>query len=316
MKRSIIFCVLITLLVVSSCTKETDGNSVNISRTPVFESITFSNGGDGVTVLAFREDGGEYFYEKTIAGNWSGEGRLTAPLEIGKYKFLFSKFAKVNSSFSPSSFSFGNTKFEDIAIYAVNDSKSGYVKGVDEIWLPEAEEAKKTVHITGNDTVRAILKRVVSQPIIIVKRGYKNNNGDFVSIPYTSGESIEDDIESIAIDISNIGNKLTLEGNGGSVHTSYVMTAADSIAVEGDAYYSGPFVIPNNDKSESEIDITIQPVTNSKFPVMNTKVTGVFEKNSRLEITLWVTAIYEFITVTVDTKKISAEGDGDEGIWY
>lgn len=314
--KSIVFWTL-TVFATVSCTSDLEDNGAVVKEMPALEkTVTFSGGMDGVSVLAFQQkNGGEFLYKETVAGTWVNN-RIETIMEIGKYKFLFSKTPNTNTSFYPASLVIGNTKLEDTRFEAKPDpQRGGYVLSVDEIFLQETPElAKEIYHIVDSTTIRAELKRAVSQATLIVKRGYRSNTG-YTELPFSNGESIVDHIETINLDIKGVGNSLNIDGGLGSVNTYYSVNQSDSIIAGGFAHYTGPFVFPNETGANSEIDITIYPTSTSLFPVTTGKVLGVFERNRKLEITLWVTATYELITVTVRTAPITAEDEGDEGIW-
>lgn len=315
--KGIAFWALIVLAV--ACSREEIDHKTDLSGISANEeAVTFLgelNG--GVSVLIFENYGSQFYYKKRIDQGWSDEGRVTTSLKLGNYKCLFTKFAGEKSAYSDNSMT-PTSSIEDVRIVALKDTdpkRDGYVLPVDEVWLPESLDVAAKIHtITGGDTIRGEISRAVSQLVLKLKRGYKEN-GSYVELPYTNGGNILDDVEGVSFDIKKVGSAVNPNGGIGLANTYYSTASADSVMTGGYAHFTGPFVFPNEAKTESLVEITVIPKAGSKFSEMKGSVTGLLERNRRLEITLWVTAVYEFIDVTIRTEPISVEKDGDKGIW-
>ncbi len=280
------------------------------------KAVTFSGATmDGVSVLIFGHNSSEFKYQRSINTGWSADGKVSTLLELGKYKFLFLKYTKENTTFYPDPMN-TNSTFDQIRIEANNDTgNSGYLLPVDEIWFPETEQvANKEYLINDSVTIFNRLVRAVSQVQLNINRGYKN--GEKISpLPYTDNENIMQHIKEIKLDIAGVGEAITISGGEGSSKTMYISESASTITDDGYAVFNGPLVFPNGTGANTTVDITITPKDGSAFPVMASRVEGLLERNKKLEITLWLTSTYKFINVTVTTEPISENKDGDTGIW-
>lgn len=284
---------------------------------PVFQtrSTTFSGGAEGVSVLVFNKNGGNYTYQQSITSGWSSDGHVDARLVVGDYKFLFMKTPGVTTSLMPATLS-ENVKFEDIYITSRPDPENtGYCLPVDEIFLPATPAMADTVYsITGQDSVRCTLTRAVSRVILHLKRAAENG-GQYDSFPYTSPASIMDEVQKVKMRISNVGEALNIEGGIGTTNTYYATETADLITPSGFAVLQGPFVFPSGTGGESRVEITLDPKTGSAFSVLKTEVSGLLERNRQLIVTLWVTSTYRLVEVSAETAPITDIINGDSGIW-
>lgn len=314
-KISILFSIIIILT--TACNKDEDDNVIDEQPTESRSVITYSGDVTDVSVLIFKKDNNQYLYHDKIESGWINN-KVSKNLKLGTYKFFYSKFKKVNSSFSTSMVE-QNTEFDNVDIVALDDTQPGYIKEVDEVWLPDTEQIAGTPQaIIGdsNDYVFRSLTRAVSQAEVILKRGYENSEGGFSELPYPDGKSIADEIETITLDIKGVGKALTAGGSSkGSANMVYTIDDTGTPLTGGFRQYTGPFVFPNETKVNSQIEVRVEPKSTSKYSEMSTEVSGLFERNKKLKITIWLTATYELIKVTVNTEKISATEDGDKGIW-
>jgi len=288
-----------------------DQEESNLSTTK--SAVTFAGETDNVSVLIFGEDSNEYYYQKSISSGWSVDGKVSTLLTLGKYKFLFVKSAGAHTSIYPnplnSSSSFSSIKFEA----KPNTGKPNYVLPVDEMWLPETKKMADSVYtIVDKTTVKNKLRRAVSQVVLHVKRA-SVVNGVITELPYDNG-NIMKNIDEITLDIQGVGEAVNIEGGIGKTNTLYTSKTA-TITGEGFASFEGPFVFPPAGNDKATVDITVTPAVDSAFPEMKKTVQGYLERNKKLEITLYVTATYQFINVTVEIEPISDEEDGDTGIW-
>lgn len=285
------------------------GNSKN-SKVVTLSEATMDN----VSVLIFGRNNINYTYQRSIDKGWSEDGKVTTFLEIGSYKFLFLKNGGLYTDLYPKLLK--NAKFEDIRIDAKKDpARTGYMLAVDEIWLPETEEmAARTYVIKDSTTIPNKLKRAVSQVELRIQRGGKEGE-KMVPQPYPAGENIMENIKEVRMDISGVGESISIYGAEGMSKTMYVSQEEDLITDEGFARFDGPFVFPNGTGDKTSVDITIVPIDDTLFPETTTTVEGLLERNKKLEITLWMTSTSNFITITVKTEDISGSEDGDTGIW-
>lgn len=319
MKNNIIISILLIIFMNTACSNEEAydksslGDELNSENS---KAVTFSGAEmDGVSVLIFGHNNSEFKYIHAISTGWSAEGKVSTLLEIGKYKFLFLKYTAENTTFQPDPLN-TSSGFEDIKIKAKEDPQnSGYLLPVDEIWLPETEAmASKEYLINNPTTIHNKLTRAVSQVQLNIRRGYKNGS-TIVPYPFPDGKNIMENIKEIKMDITGVGQAITIAGGEGSSKTKYSALSATEITEDGYAIFGGPLVFPNGSGVNSPVKITIVPKDDSPFPVMTADVEGLLERNKKLEITLWLTSTYKFINVTVKTEPISKSEDGDSGIW-
>lgn len=316
MKRlNIIFGLL--LLFVTACNTDNDYDTTQ-DETDLRSSntVTFSQEIDGVSVLIFgKNDNNQFLYNRSISSGWSDEGKVSALLDIGYYKFLFIKSAQATTSFSPT-LQPGATSFDNVKIKATADvANPGYLLPVDEIWLPSIEEANEEYEILDPAYIQDTVRRAVSQVILNIKRGYHNGT-TYVPIPFKQGVDITNIIKTIDMDIIGVGESIDIYGSYGSAHkTRFTANTPTEITTDGFAVFKGPFLFPPEDGNDSQVNIVITPQDDSPFPEMRKDITGKLEKNYQLVITLWLTETYQIFDITVDTTPITDSKEGDKGIW-
>jgi len=326
MKKNIIFSILLILIMsmIVACSNEEaimenslgdKLNSVN-KKTVTFSEATM----DGVSVLIFGHNNSKFQFLRSIDAGWSASGtsksKVSTYLEIGTYKFLFLKNEGKTTKLTPSLLGAGPIYFENIKIESTEDSQNpGWLAPVDEIWLPETDAvANKTYAISDSVTIFNKLKRAVSQVQLNIKRALPDGEKQ-TPYPFEEGESIMENIKEIKMEIEGVGEYITIYGGNGTSKTKYNATSASKIDDDGYAIFNGPFVFPNGTGEDAMVNIIIEPIDENVFPRTTATAKGPLEKNRKLEITLWLTPVYKFINITIDTKPISGNKDGDTGIW-
>lgn len=301
------------VLLTVSCVKEEEGME-KTGPEPVARSVNFAAGTDDVEVLIFGRNDTYFTYLGRVSQGWDAEGKTSVGLEVGDYKFLFYKSARLNTQVSPGLQA--GTKAEEVKIVLREDAAHpDYHLPADEVFLPETlEMAERIYEIRGGETVRNTLTRAVGRIVVELKRG-ASENGVIDSLPYEEGSNILDDIEGITLDISNVGEAVSPAGASGSTRTLWVSSEASVFPESGFAVFDGPFVFPPEDAGETTVVLTLFPKAGSAFPEMVQTVQGKVERNKKLVITLWVTSTYRFIGITVHTDPISETTEGDQGIW-
>lgn len=310
--RNIVYWAL--LLLAASCVREKEGGEIEESVLAT-RSVTLNVGMEDVSVLIFGRNDPDFTYRSSIVSGWDTQGKTSIRLEVGDYKFLFFKLSGLHTFLDPESLTNAVT-FADIKVKAEKDpARDGYVWPADELWFPEsAAMADEIYSIQGGETVRNTLTRAVGQIVLQLKRGIPEN-GEIDSLPYPAGKTIMDNIERVSLDIAGIGEAADIRGGIGNSKVFWTTAQANRITKSGFAIFEGPFVFPSGTGQETNVNVVLLPKSGSAFPELSKQVKGKVERNKRLVITLWVTSTYKFIGITVKTDPISAETDGDQGIW-
>ena len=317
MKKFIFLCSILTMLM-AACSENDEMFVIEELPVSTRSIIAYSGETENVSVLIFGWDTNDYNYLRSWNPTWV-ENKASTNLEIGKYTFLFYKSDGVSAKMIPETLN-RNTKMEDVQFQALPDpesSRSGYVLPVEEVWLQETADKVKTAYtISGemNHIVEAKLTRAVSQLELTIKRGYEKGE-TFIDLPFQDGESIQDIIRQVTCDIKNVGSSISINGGIGSSSVYYQSTGSGNLLEGGFTHFTGPFVFPNGTGTNSQLDIVITPVAGSKYPEMKTTVNGMFERNKKLNVTLWLNATYELIYVSINKEPISEETEGDTGLW-
>jgi hypothetical protein len=311
------YLIWILTILLAACSNEGENEFIlgNGTLKSNSETITFNQDMAGVSVLIFNENNNDFNYLRSIVSGWSIDGKVSTRLELDKYRFLFIKSTGTNTSFYPDLID-SNTSFDDIKITAKTDTQNeGYVLPVDEIWLPETEELAKTIYtIVDETTVYNKLTRAVSQIIVHVKR-VAIEDGMITELPFSSGKNITQNIKEIKLDINGVGEAVNISGGIGSTKTKDILDEVTKIDDDGFATFDGPFVFPMAIAGQSAIDISVIPSEDSLYPEMKTSVSGLLERNKKLEITLLLTSTYQLIDIIVDINPITEISPGDSGIW-
>ncbi|WP_156032913.1 FimB/Mfa2 family fimbrial subunit [Prevotella sp. 10(H)] len=278
--------------------------------------VTLSSQVKDVSVLIFGEKDDAFNYQSKISSGWDANNQVQTKLKLGEYKFLFIKTAGDSTTLFPTELK-ATTKFEDIHIKVNDDAlHPGYVKPVDQIYFPETTLLADSVYtITGPTTVKNKLTRAVGQVVVNVHRVAKNGN-DTTHLPFTKPQNVMDNIGDITLDISGIGEYINIKEGKGSVKTFYTFDNTKAkIDAKGFASLEGPFLFPTVDENKTIIKVTVNPASDSPFPILKTEVESRVKRNEQIIITLLVTSTYQLIDISVDVEPMSDVHDGDSGIW-
>lgn len=274
-----------------------------------------------VSLFIFRKTGDRFVYQSEINKGWSTDGMITVSMEKGDYQFLFVSSdgtATALTPYPPQT----DTDLEEIRFKALPDPyHKGKILPVNEVFLPELDDAIREYSIRGGETVSCTLKRAVSRLLLVLKRGHKENDG-YVPEPYPAGENILQDIQEVQMTISGIGTSAGIHGTEGtsSLSTTFMEADKDGFTDAGFVSFAGPFFFPPADNGTVRVAVHLIPKEGTAGTTIHKVVTGQVKKNQRLQVVLWIGTGDEpqgdrVIGVTVDTKPISDETDGDKGIW-
>lgn len=284
--------------------------------------VTFRAGTVGnVSLFIFRKTGDRFVYQSEIDKGWSTDGMITVSMEKGDYRFLFVSSDRTATTLTPYPLQ-TDTDLEEIRWNALPDpDHKGKILPVNEVFLPDPEDAIREYSIRGGETVSCILKRAVSRLLLVLKRGHKENDG-YVPEPYPAGENILQDIQEVRLTMSGIGTSANLHGTEGSgaLSTTFVEADKDGFTDEGFVSFTGPFFFPPADNETVRVAVNLIPKDGMAGTTIRKVVTGQVKKNQCLRVVLWIGAGDEpqgdrVIGVTVDTRPISDETEGDKGIW-
>lgn len=280
--------------------------------------VTFRNqAGDDVTLLIFRNQGGNYVYQSLVDRGWDPKGEVSLALEAGDYKFLFMKSTWENTTLMPSSLG-SNETFDDIRIEAKADpDQPGNILPADEIFMPVAEDAGRVYPIKGGELVACTLKRAISQVLVTIKRG-KLEDGKYVAEPYPEGNILEQ-VKEIRLDLANVATTLGIDRTTGSGKMTVTLPAAsrDSLTAEGFAAFTGPFFFPPADGGKVNVTVSVVPTEAANQAIRRKTFQGAIERNRRLEVIVWLGTgpDHPIIGVEYDIEPITQEQIGDQGTW-
>jgi len=305
------------ILLTSACSND-DNQELSLEDPTLInaEMVTFSQLTDNVSVLIFgKNENEEFIYKRSINSGWSSEGKVSTNLERGDYKFIFIKSAGISTSISPV-LEKEKSLFDNFSINSTPDGQNaGYILPVDEIWLSDdINETNRIYEIREETVIKSQLKRIVSQVVLNLKRGYVRD-GEFIPLPFINNQDIAEFIQEVKFDISGVGKTANLEISSGFSNTTFSTNQIKEITEDGFASYEGPFVFPPDQGRESNVELVITPVSGSSFSEIRKTLPGLLEKNKQLVITLWITGDYNLFSITVDTAPITDSEEGDKGIW-
>lgn len=276
--------------------------------------VTFNSAPLPQCVYIFRKEGNVFRYDSTLNGGWSDEGKMTARLLIGDYKFLFTGplNGQVNVLPAPLDKTVG---FDQLRF--VSQTSPGQPENIlpaEELFLPEPDVADSTYSIRGGDVIECTLKRRVSQLGFVLNRGYKEGD-EYVPQPYAEGRNILETIGEIQVKISGAGRECNYLGTSGegTISCSYAAAGRDSIDSRGFAVFTGPFIFPPAGDGDLHLAITLIPVSGPGYPTL--QLTSKLEANRKLLVTLWLSSSYFDIGVTIRNLPISGRTEGDSGVW-
>jgi len=315
-KLLILFFPLLILL--SSCNETDLLEHTSGDESDPYTDISFTRSGDAddVSILAFRKDiSSNYLWTQTFEPVWTRKDATNtyeagARIQTGDYQFLFYKHTPDKVSALPDNLT--GKQITDILFQAEGDGV-GYVKPVDEIFMPGPGKAVQTYRFVGakdeNRTIACELHRAVSQVQIYLVRGEKNL-GLWKEFPYDTPAT--DNIlnafkNNVSIEIKNVATSLDINGGVGSTATKF--SGKCVLDTQGFAIYESPFVFPNRNPVNSEIKITL---TRSDGTEKTVSANGTLSRNQKLVVTVYVG--YTDISFTVSLEKMKDE-PGDDGIW-
>lgn len=312
---------LLFLPLLFSCTEQeelTTGSESGIPQdnTPAgVARVAFKSGPQPQCVYIFRKDGNDFRYDSMINSGWSADGKMTARLLVGEYKFLFTGPADNRTSVLPATLSPAVT-IEQLYFAAQTDNgQPNGILPVGELYLPTPDVADSVYTIRGGDDIECTLQRRVSQLTFAVRRGYKGDDGSYIPLPYEEGHNILERIKELRVEISGVArqcNYLRTSG-GGTIYGTYNGTEAAELDEQGFATFTGPFVFPSATKTEADLKIT--PVSASGEALQTLELSGKLEANRQLEVNLWLNPSNFDIGITINTLPITDRTDGDAGIW-
>lgn len=276
--------------------------------------VTFKSGPLPQCVYVFRKEGNVFRYDSTLDSGWTGEGKMTARLPVGDYKFLFTGPLNGQLSVLPApldkTVGFGQLRF----VSQTDPVQAGNILPAEELFLPEPDVADSVYAIRGGDEIECTLKRRVSQLGFVLNRGYKEGD-NYVPQPYAEGHHILETIGEIRVEISGVARECNYLGTSGegTISCKYTADQKESIDSQGFATFSGPFVFPPAGGGDVHLTLTLIPVSGEAYQPL--QLTGKLEANRKLMVNLWLGSSYFDIGVTTRNLPISGRTDGDSGEW-
>lgn len=314
--RSIIF-ILLSLPLLFSCSDQerlpdSPGEQENIPAG--IARVAFRSGPLPQSVYIFRKEGNVFRYDSTLKDGWSAEGKMTARLPIGDYKFLFTGPLDGEIDLLPASLDKTVTPEQLRFVSRPVPEQGEYLLPPAELFLPEPDVADSVYEIRGEDVIECTLKRRVSQIGFVLKRGYKEGN-EYVPLPYTEGHDILETIGKIQVKISGVGRECNYLGTSGegTIFCEYEASRRDSVDSQGFAAFGGPFVFPPAANGDVRLAITLTSVEGDKYPAL--ELTSKLEANRKLMVNLWLGSSYFDVGVTIHNVPISGKTAGDTGAW-
>lgn len=315
MRSSILF--LLFLPVLFSCSEkdewldpsEESGNiPAGISR------VAFESNSQSLRVYVFRKEGNVFRYDTILNSGWSTEGKMTAPLRMGDYKFLFTGPLNGHLNVLPV-LPDKTVTFEQLRFAAQADPQHpNGVLPVEELFLPEPEVADSVYAIRGDNEIKCTLKRRVSQLEFVLKRGYKKGN-EYIPQPFEEGENILGSIQEFQVVTTGVGTECNYRGTSGegTLFSTFSADGEKSVDTQGFATFEGPYVLPAADGKEVLLDISLVSVSGAAYPPL--QLTGKLEPNRKLKVVLWLNSTSFDVGITIHNLPISERTDGDNGIW-
>lgn len=314
--RSIIL-ILLSLPLLFSCSDQEEAIAPAGPQEVIpagISEVTFKSGPLPQRVYIFRKEGNAFRYDSTLDGGWSDDGKMTARLLIGDYKFLFTGPLRSQVNVLPAPLD-KTVTFEQLRF--VSQAAPGQPENIlpaEELFLPEPDIADSVYTIRGGDKIECTLKRRVSQLEFALNRGYKEGD-EYVPQPYAEGHNILEMIGEIRVEISGVGRECNYLGTSGegTLSCQYEAAQRDNIDSQGFATFTGPFVFPPAGGGDVHLAITLISVSGKAYPTLH--LTGKLETNRKLIVTLWLSSSYFDIGVTIHNLPISGRTDGDSGVW-
>lgn len=276
--------------------------------------VAFTGGPQSQCVYIFRKEGNDFRYHSMINSGWSADGKVTARLLTGDYKFLFTGPLDGQTDVLPSALTSSVTPDQLHFAAKTDDVHTNYILPAGELFLPEPDVADLVYTIRGNDEIKCTLKRRVSQLEFVLRRGYKEE-GKYVARPYSDGHNVLENISELQIEITGVARYCNFQGTfgKGDILCTYLASECENIDAQGFATFTGPFVFPP--AGDAEVMLHITPISSSGVPYQMLTLPGKLEANRKLEVNLWFNPSYYDIGVTIRNRPITQQTDGDTGIW-
>lgn len=315
MRSSILF--LLFLPVLFSCSEKDEwlDHSEESGDIPAgISQVAFESNSQSLRVYVFRKEDNVFRYDTILNSEGSAEGKMTAQLRMGDYKFLFT--GPLNGQLNVLPVLPDKTvTFEQLTFAAQADTEHpNAVLPVEELFLPEPEVADSVYAIRGDNEIKCTLKRRVSQLEFVLKRGYKKGN-EYIPQPFEEGENILGSIQEFQVVTTGVGTKCNYRGTSGegTLFSTFSADGEKSVDTQGFATFEGPYVLPAADGKEVLLDISLVSVSGTAYPPL--RLTGKLEPNRKLKVVLWLNSTSFDVGITIHNLPISERTDGDNGIW-
>lgn len=315
MRSSILF--LLFLPVLFSCSEKDEwfDHSEESGNIPAgISQVAFRSNAQSLRVYVFRKEENVFRYDSILDSGGSTDGKITAQLPTGDYKFLFT--GPLNGQLNVLPVQLDKTvTFEQLRFAAQADTEHpNGVLPIEELFLPEPEVADSIYAIRGNNEIKCTLKRRVSQLEFVLKRGYKKGN-EYIPQPFKEGENILDSIKELHVVTTGIGTECNYRGTSGegTLFSTFSAEGEKSMDTQGFATFEGPYVFPAAEGKEILLDISLVSVSGATYPPLQLR--GKLEPNRKLNVTLWLNSTRFDVGLTIHNLPISERTDGDNGIW-
>lgn len=316
MRLTILFLLCLPALFSCSEQEELTTSSGEPGDIPAgISQVAFRSDLESLCVYIFRQEEDDVFrYDSSINKGWSADGRLTARLRTGVYKFLFTSSLTDGLDVLPATMD-RNVTIEQVRFAARKDNKySDAVLPTGDFYLPQPEVPDTEYIIDGRKEITCTLQRRVSQLEFALKRGFKEGD-TYTPLPFKDEYNILEIIKGIQVKISGVATECNYRETSGesNVYYEYQPDPKNNVDAEGFATFEGPYVFPPATGKEVGLDITFLSANEANYQPLH--LTGVLEANKKLQVTLWLNSADFSVTVTVDTLPISDTTEGDSGIW-
>lgn len=269
------------------------------------------------TISAFREGNNGFAFLKTIPSSGRADGQTEVQLPVGNYRFLVASGYGDRIIQQPENPAQATTLFEDMR-FVVNQATGNpaNLQAAQELFLQDTL-VDSVYSLYAPQTIQINLKRAVAQAVLFIKRGQKTGDNRFEPLPYQQ-DSILRYFSAVELQLENAGTSVDLHSvsDGTAAMTvNYPTSTYDSITTEGFAAFTGPFFFPPKGNEPLRFHVKLIPTAGSPQPELTLTTSGKVGRNERLLITAWITSDWNLIGLTADTRPITAEIPGEDGIW-
>lgn len=315
-RLSILFILCLPALFSCSEQEELTNSSGEPGDIPAgISQVAFRSNSGSLCVYIFRQEEDNVFrYDSSIDEGWSADGKLTARLRTGVYKFLFTSPLTDRLDLLPATMD-KNVTIDQVRFAAKKDDKhSDAVLPTGDFYLPQPEVTNTEYIIDGRKEIKCKLERRVSLLEFALKRGFKEG-GTYTPLPFKDKHNILEIIKGIQVKISGVATECNYQETSGesNVYYEYQPDPKTDVDAEGFATFEGPYVFPPATGKEVGLDITFLSADGAAYQPL--QLTGILETNKKLQVTLWLNSADFSVAVTVDTLPISGSTEGDSGIW-